>query len=527
MNLVAKEVGVSKATISRWVTQFGVSAPNQKNSEPLNELYKDYQWLEEKLKTYKIKEIGEMCGVSKQQISKWAKKLGLKVKYKKPDRTVNANYADYEWLSEQVKSKTFTQIANECGVSQGLISRYAKRFGIVASYNKIDENIKSVFDDRDALLNIYNTMSTSEVVSEYGCSSTFYYSKLKEHWLDFTKTQIDEGVREKLDDFEWINEQYKNKSTEVIASSLGVTGKTVCTALKKHNIDFTYSKRETKGSQDITKILDGLGVKYRVNVRDVIPPKEIDIYVPSHNLCIEFNGTYWHSDVYKHKNYHQNKTLDTIDRGLRLIHVWEHDWNCDKKRNIIINRIKHHLFGIDRVFARKCKVLKITSTQSKAFHDSTHIQGGKYSGTNFGLFHDGELVAVLSLSKSKNRDHEYEIDRYSTSRNVVGGFSKLLKAFTTSNEWDVIHTFASLDYGTGNMYRQCGFTMTGITSPNYLYYKNGTTLSRYQCMKSKLPKLLDVYDESLSEYENMVVNKYIRIFDSGSMKYELKNLHGK
>ena len=523
MKTIAEEIGTTKGTISRWANKLGVEQPNKTVIVPLNENYKDPVWLEEKLKTYKLDDIGEMCGVSKQQISRWAKKLGLNVKYKTPERTSDEKYADPKWLSEQVKTKTFTQIANECGVTQGLISRYAKRFGISASYNKIEENVKSVFDDKETLCKLYNTMSIEEIIDTYGVSKTFYYSKLKEHEIEYTKTQIDLDVKEKLEDFDWLNEQYKNKSSEVIADELGINGKTVCLALKSHGIEFTYSERETKGSVDITKILDEMGVEYKINVRDLIHPKEIDIYIPSHKLGIEFNGTYWHSDIHKHKNYHQDKTLAALEQGVRLIHVWEHDWNDEGKKNIIINRIKHHVLGGDKVYARKCVVESIPNKKAKSFHEVNHIQGGKYSANNLGLFFDGDLVAVLSLSKTKNLDDEYEIDRYSTSCNVVGGFSKLLKHFTSNTEWKAIHTFASLDYGTGNMYKMCGFAMTGITKPNYVYHRRGVTLSRQQCMKGKLSKLLEVYDESLSEYQNMVANKYMRIFDSGSMKYEMRN----
>ena len=37
-------------------------------------------------------------------------------------------------------------------------------------------------------------------------------------------------------------------------------------------------------------------------------PLELDIYIPSHNLAIEFDGLYWHSEIHKPSNYHLNKT---------------------------------------------------------------------------------------------------------------------------------------------------------------------------------------------------------------------------
>jgi conserved hypothetical protein len=67
--------------------------------------------------------------------------------------------------------------------------------------------------------------------------------------------------------------------------------------------------------------------RVRTSVRDVIHPKELDIYVPSRGVAIEFNGTYWHSEENgKHRDYHFDKWLSCKDNGVTLISVWEDDW---------------------------------------------------------------------------------------------------------------------------------------------------------------------------------------------------------
>ena len=49
--------------------------------------------------------------------------------------------------------------------------------------------------------------------------------------------------------------------------------------------------------------------------------------------------------------------------------------------------------------------------------------------------------------------------------------------------------------------------------------------SRYQCQKHKLPALLgDLYNENLSEAENMQLNGYYRIYDCGNIVYSLNKL---
>lgn len=74
---------------------------------------------------------------------------------------------------------------------------------------------------------------------------------------------------------------------------------------------------------------------------------EIDIYIPSLKLGIEYNGSAFHTSKNsrftrnKPKNYHQNKFLAAKKQGIRLITVFDKDWleNKENITNIIVNII--------------------------------------------------------------------------------------------------------------------------------------------------------------------------------------------
>jgi predicted acetyltransferase len=121
--------------------------------------------------------------------------------------------------------------------------------------------------------------------------------------------------------------------------------------------------------------------------------------------------------------------------------------------------------------------------------------------------------------KGKSR---WDLTRYATSVNVVGGFSKLLSHFKKNHEWNEIITFANLDYSTGNLYRKCGFDEVEITRPNYWYVIGNKRESRQKFMKHKLPNRIEKFDESMTEHENMLSNGIYRIYDNGSIKFKLK-----
>ena len=94
--------------------------------------------------------------------------------------------------------------------------------------------------------------------------------------------------------------------------------------------------------------------------------KQLDIYIPSKNLAIEFNGIYWHSTERKPKNYHIEKTLKCKEKGIRLIHIFENDWRNNEE---ICKSIISSALGIykETIYARKCEVKKLNMKNIKIF----------------------------------------------------------------------------------------------------------------------------------------------------------------
>ena len=79
------------------------------------------------------------------------------------------------------------------------------------------------------------------------------------------------------------------------------------------------------GEETILKLLSKLHPQQRNRTK--LNGKEIDIYIPSLKLGIEYNGLYWHSEVNgKDKNYHFNKLNDCNKQGVNLIQIFEDEW---------------------------------------------------------------------------------------------------------------------------------------------------------------------------------------------------------
>ena len=263
------------------------------------------------------------------------------------------------------------------------------------------------------------------------------------------------------------------------------------------------------------------------NDRQVLGGKELDIYIPEKKLAIEFNGTYWHSTIYKDKNYHQQKTITCAKNDIRLIHIFEYEWinNQDKIKNYLYNILSNNQ---TTVYARDCSVQEIDADTTKEFCEKHHLQGYSTSKINLGLYNKEELLGVITFSKPRfNHEYEYELIRlcWKTGTKVIGGTEKLLKHFITNYNPESILTYTDITKFTGNVYTRLKFkpTINSITEPNYVWvsFDNKTVLPRYQTQKKKL-----VADglglETQTEDEIMYDLDYLKMYNSGNLKLEYR-----
>jgi hypothetical protein len=257
------------------------------------------------------------------------------------------------------------------------------------------------------------------------------------------------------------------------------------------------------------------------NDRTLLQGKELDLILPDLGLCFEYNGSYWHSEHKVEENYHLNKTTQVEQLDFQLIHINEYAWI--NKRQIVESRIRSLLGLTTKIPARKCTVQKIK--YPKEFLDSNHLQGrGVPTGINYGLYYENQLVATMTFSKSRYRhEYQYELIRYCNLLNttIIGGASKLLKAFEREYNPTSIVSYANRDYSQGNLYQQLGFAYVDVTKPGYTYNKRGEELhlSRFKFQKAKLQSILSNYDSQLTELENMHNHNYYRVYDSGNLVY--------
>ena len=281
----------------------------------------------------------------------------------------------------------------------------------------------------------------------------------------------------------------------------------------------------SKKEQELYNFIEKLITVEQSN-KTILNGKELDIYIPSKEIAIEFNGLYWHSDKYKNNNYHLEKTIECQKKGIRLIHIFEDEW--DNKKEILKSRLLNILSRTqNKVFARKCEIKGVNTKEKTKFLNENHMQGAVGSIINLGLYFENELVSLMTFGKlrknlgSNHKEGHYELLRFCNKLNtsVVGGASKLLKHFQKNYKYKEIVSYCDLRWSDGNLYNQLYFQEVHRTKSNYFYIKGFERLPRFKYRKSELIK--QGFDKNKTEKEIMKNRGFLRIYDCGTIKFKI------
>ena len=515
------------------------------------------------------------CFVSKRKetcIKKWGvdnPKKSKEIIEKEKINIRNKWGVEHYMLSDKVRDKFKNTMKERWGVEWAQQCEYIKTKSLKTWNN--NENKENIINSRNYKLKNKSHVEKKEIIEkrkktiEENWNS---YDNFINHRLKSIKNKSIEkwGVDHHFKSKEIIEKRvnsYKNNIIDKIKSdlpenlifnykknNLNNTDSVLNLTCEKCNIDFDINRqlfyfRKSSGvniclkcnpilsgkSKRELELLSIIKEKYNgeilTNVKNIIS-NELDIYVPGLNLAFEFNGLYWHSDLYKDKLYHLNKTRECNDSNISLIHIWEDHW--DYKKEIVKSIVLNKLGNSKRIWARKCEIREINNNKIiREFLEKNHIQGFVGSKIKVGLFYESELVSLMTfgnLRRSLGQNSKigsYELLRFCNKLNtsVVGGASKLFKYFMKNYRPERVISYSDNSRSDGNMYKNLGFGLISETEPNYYWVIDGVRIHRFNFRKDKLVK--DGYDPNKTEIEIMNECGYYRIFDCGSKKWELRN----
>lgn len=411
------------------------------------------------------------------------------------------------------------EIGKKYGVySKDVVIRAAKdyqiHFGISPSTKRMLLNKKwceQAYNQHKSYLII------ASLLGDVGADTVSYYLQIK-HKIPKILLKDEFPM---LNDKTYVESIYKNQSIAGAAGIVGCTPWLFKEFLIKHEIPIKNDFQTSIGEHELVKFIKSLGITVVCNERSVIAPKELDIVCHDHNIAIEYCGVYYHSSKFKDRNYHKEKLEATNRAGYRLITIFEHEWQNHK--DIVKKKISNifHVSTDERIYARNTSISLVSEADARIFLQQHHIQGFTKASVRLGLFFNQKLVALMCLKKEK--EMHYNLVRFASSCNVIGGFTKLLSAFKRNYDYNQIVTFADLRWSQlENMYSMHGFVKEKVLNPAFMWVSRGGVYRREKFMKSKQSQLLKTFDPALTEEENCFNNNIFKLYDCGKIKYTIR-----
>lgn len=452
------------------------------------------------------------------------------------DKNIKCNYCGYTSTDISNLSGALTKHLNDShNIELDCIDSHFRTFDVEEK-----EKWKCSYCDWDTI-DIKNLSGciTNHLQREHDCSLSEYNSQHPDNKIKTLQYQRNQKL---IDSKNYIECQICGDKLHIISNTHcmnkhGITQKeykelygddiiseTMSNALRKCG---GTKKFISNGEQEVYDYIKSIGVDDAIQTK-YLGGIEIDIYSDLHDIGIEYNGLYWHSELHgRDKEYHLHKTNYCESKGIRLIHIFEDEWI--NKKDIVKSRIKSLFKKSKNVFyARKCDIREISTNNKSKFLKKYHLQGNDKSKIKLGAFYEGELVSVCTFSKkrialgSSSEDGIFELNRFCSvfDTSVVGILPRFLSYIGKNYDINKIITYADRRYSSkDNIYELVGFDYVHTTKPNYFYMINYSERKhRFNFTKRKFVEMGG--DEELTEWENAVNMGYDRIWDSGHLKYE-------
>lgn len=214
------------------------------------------------------------------------------------------------------------------------------------------------------------------------------------------------------------------------------------------------------------------------------------------------------------------KTHMAESNGFRCIHAF--DWDSPE---LIVSLLQENV----SIMARKCKVKEVPLDEAVRFLDDHHLQGYSRCSCRLGLYHDGELVSIMTFGKPRfNKNYEWELIRYCSKLNVTGGAERLFSHFVKMKSPKSIVSYCDLSKFTGELYPRLGFSLKRISQPTCHWFniKTGRHILDSYLRSNGYDRIFGTsYGKGTSNEQLMLDAGFVRVYDCGQATYTWQSNH--
>ena len=242
------------------------------------------------------------------------------------------------------------------------------------------------------------------------------------------------------------------------------------------------------------------------------------------DILIEINPSATHNSTFgihgkpKPKDYHMLKSEVAERHGYRCIHVFDWD-DWDKAAMLLKPR--------ERIYARDTEAREVPKKEADSFCEACHLQGKARHSYALGLYRGGELVSLMTFGKPRySKKHEWELVRYCSKADVVGGAEKLMSHFISEKSPKSIVSYCDKSKFSGKTYADLGFSLIRKGRPSKHWYcikskKHFTNATVVRLGFSKLTGICEGLDTDDNDIL-MLEHGFVEVYDCGQDTWEWK-----
>lgn len=393
---------------------------------------------------------------------------------------------------------------------------------------QVKDKIKESLMERFGVDNAMKCPEIANKVSEYR----------REH-----RGEILENIRQSLMDKYGVDNvmkmpEFVDKIAETMIKRYGVKSamqvpefreKYINTMLERYGVEWGFNtdtaieqsrNRISRPNREFAKKLNDIGLETEFEFR--IGKYSYDIHISDTDILIEIDPTYTHNLIGNHwgegiaSGYHLEKTLWAREHGYRVVHVFDYDdWD----------KVLDMLRGKKSIYARKCKLYKLTTDVANEFLDKYHLQG-KCRGQLLclGLYYNNQLVEVMTFGKSRyDKKHDVELLRLCSHPDyrVIGGASKMFKFATEYIGLNNIISYCDCSKFSGGVYTGIGMKKIRTTPPQEVWCDGMNKITANLLRQQGFDRLFGTnFGKGSSNELLMIEHGWLPIEDCGQDVYE-------
>ena len=474
------------------------------------------------------KEVQESFHLSQKMLDKILKFYDIKKSKEKVNQLKSQSLSN-AYKNESYKQNVITKHQNTCLKEHG-----------DKDYNNENKRKKTCLEkygvENYTQCDKFKEKSKETCNNKYGC--TYYaqskQSKLhvKELWNNKSKDEVNLIInkakntkREKYGD-----ENYNNslkialtKEKRYGSSKYTNNDKTKQTCLKKYGVSYPCMRKEARlkgNNSKPNKLFEEELLKSNICYEKEFNIDNFSYDFKVGNNLIEIDPTITHNvdfSPFGHtidKKYHLNKTEKALSNNYNCIHMF--DW--DNKESLF-----YLLQGREKIYARQCIIKEVPIEEANTFINTYHIQRYAKDNIRLGLYYQDNLVSIMTFGKPRyNKRYQYEIIRYCSSLDVVGGSNKLFKKFLKEYKPTSIISYCDLSKFQGKTYEHLGFNLSRVTKPNCHWYniKTKQHITNNLLVNKGFDTLFNENNgNGTSNEELMLTHGFVRVYDCGQKVY--------